>query len=374
MRAHEAPRPRRTGRTSRAALALVTAASAALLTGACAGPADDSPVAAPVADPQAAQPDTTDAAADAAVEFFAAFDEIVLTGDESHWTDRSSPDCFYCTAIAGFGVTFGLTAGLQDARADDAGLTLGDLDLEGFDVEVREVSRSDGEAVAVDVEIEQHLSDQIPLSPPMIGPDGTLDVTRWEAGAAAGKQPARVTLTHDGERWTVEDITAVPGSDGAAESADGAGEGPTPSPEMAQGDVEGAVAALEHYLALEQHVYRTGEAGELEAMSAPDCAPCRTKRDLALDAVAAGLEIEAGRSRVELVRRVRAEEILAPEDLDPEMDQDVYVLETRVHTTDTTVRTPEGEKVHPAGEYALHATLLAGPDGDWYVADLTEGA
>ncbi len=147
-----------------------------------------------------------------------------------------------------------------------------------------------------------------------------------------------------------------------------------PAPDTPEADVDGAVAALEQYLALEQRVYRTGDAGELERMSAPECAACATKRDIALEAVAAGIEIEAGPSRVELVRRVPAEEVVAPEDLDPEMDKDVYLLETRVHTTGTTLRTPEGEDHIPAGQYGLRATLLAGPDGSWYVVDLTESA
>ncbi|WP_407318364.1 DUF6318 family protein [Isoptericola halotolerans] len=390
MRAHEVSPVRPTGRPPRAAAALVAVAT--VLVGACAGPTDDGSgpagtsdgsgdavdpdaVDPDASDPDAVDPDTPEAAAGAAVDFFAAFDEIVLSGDESHWTDRSSPDCFYCTAMAGFASTFGFGAGAQDARATDAEVTLEELGLAGFDVEVLQVARRDERTVAVDVELEQHLSDHVPVSPRVIGPDGTVDATRAGLGGGSGPQRARVTMTYDGARWTVTDITSVPGGDGARAGAAGAAGAtePAPSAAMSRGAVDGAVAALEHFLALEQFAYRTGEVEELDRMSAPDCAACRTNRDLAVQAFAAGFEIEAGRSRVELVRRVPAEEVLAAEDLDPEMDEDVYLLETRVHTTDTALRTAEGEEVFPAGQYGLRATLLHGPEGRWYVVELTEG-
>jgi hypothetical protein len=359
---------------------VATAVVTALLASACAGPAGDGSAVAPggIEEPGGSSSpgtsDTPEAAADAALEFFAAFDEIVLTGDEAHWSELSSADCSYCTAMAGYASTFGLAAGLQDIRATDAEVTLEELGLGGFDVEVVDVARSGEQTVDLDVVLEQHLSDNVPVSPQMVDPDGTLDATRLDLGAGAGRQPARVTMTHDGERWTVADVTAVPGGADARAEAETVGtEEPAPPSAMSGGDVDGAVAALEHFLALEQHVYRTGEVDELDRLSAPDCVACRANRDLALEAFAAGFEIEAGRSRVELVRRVPAEEVVAPEDLDPERDEDVYLLETRVHTTDTTVRTPEGDDHYPAGGYDLRATLLHGQDGQWYVVELTEG-
>ncbi|WP_277213365.1 DUF6318 family protein [Isoptericola croceus] len=377
MRAHHAPRTRPTRAAYRAGLALTTC----LLVSACAGPGGEPPESVVAADTSdgtaapAAAPDAPEAAADAAVEFFAAFDEIVLTGDVSHWADRSSPECFYCTTMAEFGATFGFSAGVQDGAETDQDETLEELGLGGFDVTVIE-SAQDGEGVVqVDVQLELLLTDLAPVSPQMVAADGAVDASQLSLGASAGAQPARLTMTHDGERWTVAEISRIPGSAATGGShGPAADQPPTPPPAMAHGDVDGAVAALEHYLALEQHVYRTGEAGALEAMSGPECAPCQTRRDLALDAVAAGFEIEAGRARVELVRRIPAEEVLAPEELDPEMDKDVYLLQTRVHTTDTTLRTPDGEDVYPAGEYALRATLLDAHDGRWYVVDLTEGA
>ncbi|GAA1970935.1 hypothetical protein GCM10009718_03130 [Isoptericola halotolerans] len=195
------------------------------------------------------------------------------------------------------------------------------------------------------------------------------------AGARIARTATAVALAA-----TIGLLTSACLHDGSAQSGHGAPVADEPSdpaqepsvPLEAAPTTEAAVAALEHHLALEQEVYRTGDATELDQMAAETCETCRVRCQLALDAHAAGFEVVAGRARVELVRRVPAEEVVPAEQLDPELDRDIYLLHTRVHNTETTLRTPHGTDSHPAAEHGLVATLVAGAEGSWHVGDLTE--
>jgi len=387
------PRARTHGRRRRFRRAVTVAIAAALGAGlAACGPSGDAPAqggATPAAtasgapsdpaDPTVSphEPGATDPAVAAVEEFFAAYDRIVLTGDESAWTDRSEPSCEYCTLMATFGASFGSSSGAQDSGAE----TLAQIGLAGYDVTILDSGADDAGRPVVDVELELLLTDDAVLAPEMIAPDGVTDLGLLGREDADGVRRARVHLDRDGETWTVIRITRIPGDQAPSAPGRAAPEPgpdatavltPVPPPVMAEHSVDGAVAAVQHYLDLERHAYATGDVAEMESLSAPECAACRARVDVIAQTRAAGIELHGGASRVELERRVSAEEVLDDGDVDLDRYRDVYLLVLRVTMSDTTVVQDGAEKTVPGQGYHLDATLYRAPDGSWHVFSLSE--
>jgi hypothetical protein len=158
----------------------------------------------------------------------------------------------------------------------------------------------------------------------------------------------------------------------ASPSTDPGSAGPTPPAVMAEHSVDGAVAAVQHFLDLEREAYDGGSVAELEAMSWPECTECWARIDLIAQARAGGLKILGGSTRVELERRVPADELLAPEDLDPEADRDIYHVVLRAEIEDTTTQQGDITQFVPGQEFWLDAMLYRAPDGRWYAVRLAE--
>ncbi|WP_418277356.1 hypothetical protein ACNHYB_05285 [Isoptericola jiangsuensis] len=225
----------------------------------------------------------------AVLDFFAAYDQVVFTGDTSHWTELSSPDCTYCLEVADAARVYAVVLGAQGRDSD----VLVERGYTGFEVTILSSSgptEDDRDTATVDVEMELVLSD---------GVGGTdLDT--------GGLRRARVFMARTDGRWIVQDVTAVP----ATEAGSGSGAGGDAT--SADVDEVDAAAALEDYLERERQVAVTGDTTAVEEMTDPECAACRDRVRLAQDAVAAGMELSGGECTVALERRIPTADVLGP--------------------------------------------------------------
>ncbi|MEG3614986.1 hypothetical protein [Isoptericola haloaureus] len=335
-----------------------------LLLGGCWSPATYRGPEPPGAAPPA--PATAEAAEADVHAFFAAFEQVVLTGDEDYWLQRSSPDCFFCVTMAETGAGFGFGAGLQDGDVR----SLAGADLSGYDVTTLAAALDGDDGAVVDVRLELGIVGLALVPPEMVAPDGTVDVR--EMAAEEGAHRARVHLSHDGTRWVVDDVTRMPGDAGVAslnadpeqaEALAGRDEMPT---------VEDAVAVAQRFLDLEREVARTGETSEIEALIGPDCAGCRARVRLAQERYASVDEYIGGRSDVELLRQIPHEEIFDTTGVDEALLQRIFLLDTLVHQDRTVRRSPDGDVVAPATTHGLVVALYLDDQDRWELDSMME--